>query len=179
MAGENTTIARPYAEAVFKRAQESGRLDQWSAALGLLAAAVQDERVAKIIANPKTESEQRVALLLDIGGKHLDQEAQNLLRLLVRNGRLSVLPEIAHLYEALKNEGQGALDVQVTSAFEMSEAQEQQLATALKKRLNRDIRVTSAVDTSLIGGVRIRAGDLVIDGSVQGRLQKLATELGI
>lgn len=179
MAEESTTIARPYAEAVFKLAQETSRLDQWSAALGLLAAVMQDERVAKIIANPKTGSEQRVALLLDIGGKHLDQEAQNLVQLLVRNGRLTVLPEIAHIYEALKSEGQGALDVQVASAFELSEAQEQQLAKALTKRLNRDIRVTSVVDTSLIGGVRIRAGDLVIDGSVQGRLQKLATELGI
>ena len=179
MAEESTTIARPYAEAVFKLAQETSRLDQWSAVLGLLAAVMQDERVAKIIANPKTGSEQSIALLSEIGGEHLDQEAQNLIRLLVRNGRLSVLPEIAHIYDALKNERQGALDVQVASAFEMSKAQEQQLAKALSKRLNRDIRVTSVVDSSLIGGVRIRAGDLVIDGSVQGRLQKLATELGI
>lgn len=179
MAGDNTTIARPYAEAVFKRAQEANTLDQWSDALGLLAAVVQDEQVAKIIANPKTGSEQRIALMLDIGGDHLDQEAQNLVRLLVRNGRLSALPEIATLYDALKNEGQGAIDVKVVSAFEVSDEQQQQLAEALKKRLDRDIHITSEVDPSLIGGVRIRAGDLVIDGSVQGRLQKLATELGI
>jgi F-type H+-transporting ATPase subunit delta len=179
MAGETTTIARPYAEAIFGRASESGKLEQWSDVLGLLAAIVQDERVAAAISNPKLESSQRIALVLDICGKHLDVEGQNLVRLLVRNGRLSVLPEIAKLYEGLKNESQGTLDVQVISAYEMTKDQEDKLAAALKKRLDRDIRVTSEIDSKLIGGVLIRAGDLVIDGSVQGRLQKLATELGI
>jgi F-type H+-transporting ATPase subunit delta len=179
MAGETTTIARPYAEAIFGRASESDKLEQWSDALGLLAAVVQDDKVAAAITNPKLEGSQRIALLLDICGEHLDAEAQNLVRLLVRNDRLSVLPEIASLYEGLKNESQGTLDVQVISAYEMTPDQEDKLAAALKKRLDRDIRVTSDIDSALIGGVLIRAGDLVIDGSVQGRLQKLATELGI
>ena len=179
MAGETSTIARPYAEAVFGRASESDKLDHWSDTLGLLAAIAQDERVAAAVANPKLESDQRIGLMLDICGEHLDQEGQNLVRLLVHNGRLSVLPEIAALYEELKNESQGSLDVKVISAYEVSEAQENQLAEALKKRLNRDIRVTSEIDGDLIGGVVIRAGDLVIDGSVRGNLQKLATELGI
>ncbi|VAX10449.1 ATP synthase delta chain [hydrothermal vent metagenome] len=179
MAGETTTIARPYAEAVFGRASESDKLDHWSDALGLLAAIVQDDKVAAAITNPKLESGQRVALMLDICGKHLDEEGQNLVRLLVRNGRLGVLPEIASLYEGLKNESQGTLDVQVTSAYKVTAAQEKKLAAALKKRLDREIRVTSEIDSELIGGVLIRAGDLVIDGSVQGRLRKLATELGI
>ncbi len=179
MAGENLTIARPYAEAVFGRARECDKLDHWSDTLGLLAAIVQDERVAVAITNPKFESDQQVSLLLDICGEHLDMEGQNLVRLLVRNGRLGVLPEIASIYEGLKNESQGRLDVEVVSAYKMTKAQENTLAAALKKRLDRDIRVTSKINHDLIGGVIIRAGDLVIDGSVQGRLRKLATELGI
>ena len=179
MAGENSTIARPYAEAVFGRASESNELDQWSDTLGLLAAVVEDKKVAAAISNPKVESDQRVSLMLDICGKHLDSEAQNLVRLLVRNGRLSVLPEIALIYEGLKNESQGKLDVEIVSAYEVTKAQETSLAAALKERLGRDIQMTSEVDKELIGGVIIRAGDLVIDGSVQGRLRKLATELGI
>jgi len=179
MAGENLTIARPYAEAVFGRAKDSAKLDHWSDVLSLLATIVQDERVACAISNPKTESDQRVSLILDICGKHLDVEGQNLVRLLVRNARLNVLPEIALIYEGLKNESQGNLDVQVVSAYEMTEAQESSLAAALKKRLGREIRMSSEIDRDLIGGVIIRAGDLVIDGSVQGRLRKLATELGI
>ncbi len=179
MAGENLTIARPYAEAVFGRAKESGTLDHWSDMLALLAAVVQDERVAAAISNPRFESDQRVSLILDICGKHLDAEGQNLERLLDHNGRLGLLPEIASIYETLKNESQGSLDVQVVSAYKLTEAQENALAAALKERLGRDIRVTSEVDRDLIGGVLIRAGDLVIDGSVQGRLRKLATELGI
>ncbi|MFC1602992.1 F0F1 ATP synthase subunit delta [Pseudomonadota bacterium] len=179
MAGENSTIARPYAEAVFSRASDSNKLDQWSDALGLLAAIVIDEKVAAAISNPKFESKQSVSLILDICGKHLDAEGQNLVRLLVRNGRLSVLPEIALIYEGLKNESQGRLDVEIISAYEVTKAQETSLAAALKERLGRDIQMTSEVDKELIGGVVIRAGDLVIDGSVQGRLRKLATELGI
>ncbi len=179
MAGENLTVARPYAEAVFGRASDNDKLDHWSDMLGLLAAIVQDKRVAAAISNPKFESGQRVSLLLDICGKQLDVEGQNLIRLLVRNGRLSVLPEIASIYEGLKNESQGSLDVEVVSAYKMTKAQENTLAAALKKRLDREIRVTSEIDRDLIGGVIIRAGDLVIDGSVQGRLRKLATELGI
>ena len=179
MAGENSTIARPYAEAIFSRASDSNKLDQWSDTLGLLAAIVVDEKVAAAISNPKFESKQSVSLIQDICGKHLEDEGKNLVRLLVRNGRLSTLPAIASLYEGLKNESQGNLDVQVVSAYEVTEAQESSLATALKKRLGREIRMTSEIDRDLIGGVIIRAGDLVIDGSVQGRLQKLATELGI
>jgi F-type H+-transporting ATPase subunit delta len=179
MAGENTTIARPYAEAVFSRASDSDKLDHWSDTLGLLAAIVQDKRVAAAISNPKIESDQRISLMLDIGGEHLDTESQNLVRLLVRNDRLSVLPEIASLFEGLKNESQGTLDVQVVSAYKMTKAQEGTLAAALRKRLDREIRVTSEIDRDLIGGVLIRAGDLVIDGSVKDRLRKLSTELGI
>ena len=179
MAGDATTIARPYAEAVFSRAVDTDKLDLWSEMLELLAAAVTDPALAGLVASPKLDRDQMTELMLDIGGGRLNDEGQNLVRLLVANGRLSVLPEIATHFEVRKAEHQGALDVHVTSAFDLKPAQEQQLAEALKKKLGRDIRITSEHDPDLIGGFRLRAGDMVIDGSVSGQLGKLANELGI
>lgn len=179
MAGDASTIARPYAEAVFARANETDTLDAWSDMLGLLAAAARDPALSGLIASPKLDRSQMTALMLDIGGEHLNDEGRNLVRLLVANGRLAVLPEIASLFESRKAAYRGTLDVEVTSAFDLPEAQEQQLADALKRRLGRDIRITSERDPELIGGFRVRAGDMVIDGSVAGQLGRLANELGI
>ena len=179
MAGEDTTIARPYADAAFKRAVETGKLGQWSDALGLLAAVVQDPAMAGLIANPKLGKEQLVELVFDIAGDKLDDEAKNLVRLMVENDRLAVMPAVASLFEESKNAQEGALDVQVTAAFAIDSAQETALADALKAKLGREIRITSEQDPELIGGVRIRAGDMVIDGSVRGQLAQLANELGI
>ena len=179
MAGDATTIARPYADAVFARAVETDKLDLWSDMLGLLAVAARDPALSGLIASPKLDKAQMTDLVLDIGGGRLSDEGQNLVRMLVENGRLSVLPEIAAHYEAKCAEDLGTLDVQITSAFRLMPEQEQQLADALKRRLGRDIRITSAEDPELIGGFRLRAGDMVIDGSVAGQLGKLANELGI
>jgi F-type H+-transporting ATPase subunit delta len=118
-------------------------------------------------------------LMLDLGGGRLSEEGQNLVRVLVENGRLSVLPEIASLYEVRKAEHQGSLDVEVRSAFGLKPAQVQQIADALKRKLGREINITSEEAPELIGGFRLRAGDMVIDGSVSGQLGKLANELGI
>jgi F-type H+-transporting ATPase subunit delta len=179
MAGDATTIARPYAEAIFLRGVETGTLDLWSDMLGLLAAAARDPALSGLIASPKLDKAQMTELMLDIGGGRLSDEGQNLVRLLVANGRLAVLPDIATLFEARRAEHQGTLDVQVTSAFALMPDEEQQLAAALKRRLGREIRVTSEHDPELIGGFRVRAGDMVIDGSVSGQLGRLANELGI
>jgi F-type H+-transporting ATPase subunit delta len=176
---ENTTIARPYAEAVFERAQETDSLDAWTEALTLLAAVVADPRLAAILANPQVERAQGAGLVIDIGGDNLGAEARNLVRLLAENRRLPVLPEIAALYEILKSEGLGSLDVHVTSAYKVSAAQEKLLADALQAKLGLQVRVTSDKDPSLIAGLIIRAGDLVIDGSFKGHLGNLASELGI
>jgi F-type H+-transporting ATPase subunit delta len=179
MAGDATTIARPYAEAVFARALETDKLDLWSDMLGFLAAAVTDPLMAGLVASPKLDRKQMTDLVLEIGGGRLSDEGANLVRLLVRNGRLGILPEIADHFETRKAEHQGALDVYVTTAFELKPAEETRLAEALKKRLGRDIRITSEQDPDLIGGFRLRAGDMVIDGSVAGQITKLANELGI
>lgn len=179
MAQEATTIARPYAEAVFARASESATHDQWSDTLALLAAIAADPSVGAISDNPNVGKEQVSELLLDICGEHLNDEGKNLTRLLVENDRLRILPEIVALYEARKADVEGIIEVEVTSAYPLDDAQKQTIANVLKEKLNREIEITVTEDPELIGGMRIQAGDLVIDGTVQGQLTKLANELGI
>ena len=179
MPQELTTIARPYAEAVFARADETGKLDEWAETLEFLAAIVGHEAVADIIANPAADHDRKVALLLSIGEGRLSEEAQNLVRLLVENDRLAVLPDIASLYQQMKSEHDGAIDVEVVSAYALKPELEKELAAALKQKLGKEVHISSRKDPSLIGGVKIRAGDMVIDGSVAGALSQLANELGI
>ena len=179
MAGDATTIARPYAEAVFQRAVETDKLDLWSEMLGLLGTAVADPMLSEVLANPELSRRQKAELMLDIGGGHLSGEGQNLVRLLAENGRIGVLPEIAEAFEYAKAEHEGSVDVEVTTAFALKPAQEEALASALKKKLGREVRITSHEDPELIGGFRLRAGDMVIDGSVAAQLSQLAHELEI
>jgi F-type H+-transporting ATPase subunit delta len=179
MAGDATTVARPYAEAVFARAQETGRLAEWSDVLQLLAMALRDPTLVDFVTNPKVTPAQKTELVLDIGAGRLDAEAHNLVRVLVENDRLVVLPEIAALYETRRREAEGQTKVVVSSALPLDPAVLQQLADALRAKLGQGVEITIEEDPSLIGGVRIRAGDTVIDGSVRGRLLQLANELGI
>ncbi len=179
MAGEGATIARPYAEALFARAEETGKLDHWSEALAFLGAVVRDPAMAGIIGNPLFGRGELVRLMLEIGEGRLDEEGRNLVRLLVENDRLSVLPEMVDLYEQLKAESQRMLTVYVRTAYALQSAQKDKIAGALKERLGYEISIISEKDPELIGGIHIRAGDLVIDGSVRGKLQQLANELGI
>jgi F-type H+-transporting ATPase subunit delta len=179
MAQEKITVARPYAEAVFARAQEADELDLWSDMLGLLSALLQTPEISGLVEHPKLTRQQLQELMLDLGGGRLNEEGQNLVRLLVANGRVILLPEIATVFEQLKHERQGRLLVRVESAYVLNKTQERVLAEALKERLGREIEISSEKDSSLIGGIVIRAGDLVIDGSVRGQLHKLANELRI
>lgn len=179
MAGDATTVARPYAEALFQRAFETGRLSEWSETLQFLAAAMRDPELIAFVTNPKLRPAQRVELMLDLGGTRLDAEARNLVMVLVENDRLVVLPEIAALYETRKREAEGQTKVVVTSALPLEPEVLEQLAAALRAKLGQQVEITTEEDPSLIGGVRIRAGDTVIDGSVRGRLYQLANELGI
>jgi F-type H+-transporting ATPase subunit delta len=171
---ELTTIARPYAKAVFADAQEKNSLDVWSSSLATLAAFAADADLAKVLSHPSLTASQQAQALVDVCGDKLNEAAKNLVAILAENKRLSLLPEIAALYEELKARMQNAVDVVVTSAFALSEEQSAKLASALKAKLNCEIRMTSDVDESLIGGAIIRAGDLVIDGSLTGKLSKLA-----
>ena len=178
MAAEATTIARPYAEAVFKRAVETEQLDLWSDMLEFLAAVIRDPAMSGLVANPRVTRDAKQELLLDISSGRLSDEGQNLVKLLIENGRIGVLHEIADIYGRLKSEHEGAIDVEVISAYAVNDAQANALAKALQEKLGREVRITSTENPDVIGGVLIRAGDMVIDGTIQGQLTKLANELG-
>ena len=179
MAGDITTIARPYARAVFELARDTGQLDHWSDTLSLLAAIAGSEEMAHQIDNPSIPRERLRDIILDVAGDALSPQGRNLVKLLTENTRLAVLPEIARLFEEMKTAQQGLRQVHIRSAYAVGAPQQKELADALKARLGAEVELTVEKAPSLIGGVEIRAGDLVIDGSVRGKLQRLATELQI
>jgi F-type H+-transporting ATPase subunit delta len=171
---ERITIARPYAKAVFALASSQKRLPQWSEALQLAASVVADERVAALIHSPKVTPAQLAEFIAGIGGKQFDEQAHNLLVTLADYRRLGFLPEIAAHYEQLRADAERTIDVTVTSAVELSTAQRDGFAAAMRKRLNREVRLHCEIDPTLLGGAVVRADDLVIDGSVRGSLTQLA-----
>jgi len=174
---ETTTIARPYARAAFELARDKGQLKGWADALRLAAVIALDEQVRPLLDDPKVSDEHLVDLFIQVGGDAFATEVRNFIELLAENGRLIALPAIAELYDALRAEAEGSVEASVVSATPLDEAQQTKIAEALKKRFGCDVSLTYAVDESLIGGVVIRAGDLVIDGSVRSKLGKMATAL--
>lgn len=174
---ELTTVARPYAKAAFQYADENSSLADWSDMLGFAAGVVQDKAFAGFLADPKSTAADQAEAFIKVGSEKLNEAGQNFIRLLASNKRLTVLPEIANLYEQLKAQKEMSVDVEVTSAFALTDDQANKLAEALKRKLDRQISITSKEDKSLIGGVIIRAGDLVLDSSVKGKLAKLAETL--
>jgi F-type H+-transporting ATPase subunit delta len=172
-----STLARPYARAVFQLAQESRSFEQWSRRLAIGAAALRDEQVRKLLDDPRRTFGAQVDLLLDLCGEPNAPDLANFFRTLADNGRLNVLPEIAEAYETMRDEAEGRIEVEVRSAEPISDAIRASLKSALERRLARSVELQNVIDPSLIGGAIIRAGDLVIDGSVHGRLQGLATAL--
>jgi F-type H+-transporting ATPase subunit delta len=177
MAGDSTTIARPYAEAAFEVAQEHKALDAWSDALGTLAMIVQDPRIASQVGNPNVPGDRLRDLLFGVVGEGLTNEMQGLVRLLAANKRLMVLPDIARLFDQMKTAAEGLRNVQVTSAFAVDETEQAALAATLKAHFGCEVELSVEQDSDLIGGVIIRAGDLVIDGSIRGKLDQLSNEL--
>lgn len=174
---EITTIARPYAQAVFKLASEQKDLKRWSEMLGLAANVAADPEMAKVIDNPRFSRAQVVEIFLGVCGERLNEHGKNMVQLLADNGRLDLLPEIAALFEIERAQAEGTIEAEVVSALELTDSQKKALAAALKKRLGRDISLNVKVDGSLLGGAIIRAGDMVIDGSAVSRLEKLGAEL--
>lgn len=177
MAGDTTTIARPYAEAAFERAKETGEIDAWSQALELLATVTADPYLVAHIGNPSVPRERVLDLILEVCGEELTTEIANFLRLLSRNARLTAIPEIARLFEISRIAGQGVSHVLIRSAFEVSADEQDSLAFALSKRFGGRVDLTVETDRALIGGIEIRAGDLVIDDSVRGKIKQLAHAL--
>ncbi len=177
MAGDITTIARPYAEAIFERAKETGQIDAWSEALALLDAVTSDAQLAAQIDNQTVPREDLLELILAVCGDALSTEAANLLRLLAQNSRFAAVSEIARLFEERRVADQGVRQILVRSAFEVDDQQREALSQALSKRFGGQIDLTLETDSTLLGGVEIRAGDLVIDDSVRGKIKQLAHAL--
>jgi F-type H+-transporting ATPase subunit delta len=175
---DRSTIARPYAKAAFRHAKPAGALDRWATLLERAAAVVSDTRVAGLIGSPKVTPAQLGQLVIDVaGGGNIDDPGRNFLQMLADNRRLGFLPEIARLFQVLKDEAEGLVDVQIVSAAPMVGNEQQVLTAALEKRFGRKVRVHAEVDPALIGGAVLRAGDLTIDGSLKSRLDRLAYEL--
>lgn len=183
---DNNTVARPYAEAAFELAREQEKLDAWAGALALAGELTADGQVATFLANPRLSDEQRLAFLAGLiaaaGGEDSvlagrDRHGANFLKLLVENERVYALPEIAGHFDALKDAIENTVEVTVTSATELSSEQKRSIVAALKARLGREVQLDTALDESLIGGAVIRAGDVVIDGSLRSRLTGLANAL--
>jgi len=174
---EKSTIARPYAEAVFELAQANGQLQQWSDLLQAVALIAADADAQSVIGNTAVHKEQVAQLVIDVAGDLVSDQGANLIRLLAENRRLDVVAEIAEQFEALKAEAEKTVEAEIISAQEVSAEQRSLIAEKLKTRLGREVSLKCRVDESLMGGAIIKAGDMVIDGSVSAQLNKLSVEL--
>ena len=173
-----TTAARPYARAVFELARESGDYATWSTQLGLLAGVVNDNAMADRLDSPQLSNVQRAEMIAAIGGDHLTSAGRNFLDVVAENGRLSLLVDIAALSEMYRSEAEGVTEATVVSAQALSDSQQAGIVAALSKRLGGEVTLQCEIDESLMGGAIVRAGDLVIDGSVKGRLARMSQQLG-
>ncbi len=171
---EAITIARPYAQAAFEEAQKLADLKGWSEALLSLAEAVCYPEVRTVIASQRVAKPQLESLMEGLLGSKASAQQRNFIRILVRNQRLLVLPEIAAIFEILRAEAEKTVHVSVDSAFELSAAQQEKIVKSLKARMGREIKLVCKVNKELLGGIVIRAGDKVIDGSARTRLGEMA-----
>lgn len=174
---ELNTIARPYARAAFETAEASGAFAAWGSLLQSAAAAVEQPEFEMLIGNPQVDTDALASLLDEITGKVAGESGSEFLALLAQRNRLLALPAIALQFEALRAVAENRADVEVISAVPLTDEQKQAYAKAMQRRLGREVVIHPRVDASLLGGAVIRAGDLVIDGSVKGRLAKLAASL--
>ena len=177
MSTDTTTIARPYAKAVFEFALANNTLKQWSDMLEVMASLSSHHLMQSIISDPAVSAEQVVALFGDICQARLDSHGMNLISLLAESKRLMALLEIKAMYEVLRAEQERMVDVDIITFSPLSEQQQSSMVDALKKRLAREVTLNISIDKQLLGGAIIRAGDLVIDGSVRGKLKKLSSEI--
>ena len=176
---ELSTVARPYARAAFSFAlEQDGGLAHWSRMLQLLSAAVNESIVQAALDDPLLTMDDKMSFLFDLMGDDLSDQGRNFIGVLAEYDRLALIATVAEQFEVLKANHEKTLDVSVTSAYEVSEDDQQRLSDALSGKLQRDINVETDVDESLIGGVLIRAEDTVIDDTVRGRLTRLAQALG-
>lgn len=174
---ELSTLARPYAKAAFEYAANAGDLQGWSASLAVAAAVAQQDTVVKLLGSPSYTAAQQAEKVTRICGDALKPKTLSFVQVLAENRRLALLPQIYQQFEVLKANREKTIEVSVTAAQPISSEQQEKLASALSAKLERTVTMQVAVDSSLIGGAVVRAGDTVIDGSIRGRLAKLAEAL--
>ncbi|PID45654.1 MAG: F0F1 ATP synthase subunit delta [Proteobacteria bacterium] len=174
---ELTTAARPYAKAVFELAESSGTLDAWSEQLGLMAAIASAEGSAELLSSPKASASEKIDTFVEVAKGALNDKSINLLKSLGENNRFALLPDMASLFEVFKSDSQGEVEGELISAAEVTSEQESAIVTALEKRLGRKVKLVTKIDEALLGGAIVRVGDLVIDGSLQGRFQAMKANL--
>jgi F-type H+-transporting ATPase subunit delta len=174
---EAITVARPYAQAVFMFASSHHTLKDWSDMLALLAGIADDAAMQELIESPHVSTAQRADLFIKVGGERLNEKCANFIRVLASNGRLQLLPEIAALFEIQRRAAEGTIKAEMVTAFPATEAQQAGVVESLRKRLDREVELSCSIDPGLLGGAIIRAGDLVIDGSVRGKLERLGNAL--
>jgi F-type H+-transporting ATPase subunit delta len=174
---ELATLARPYAVAVYKRAKETDSTGKWSETLAFLAALLQDERIARAAANPRTSKAEFAKAFLGLCQGHLDGEGENYVRLLVENRRLGLVASISEQFERYRAEEEGFVAVEVRTAYRLEDDEIEKISQVLRKATGREPRLNIWIDEDLIGGVLIKAGDRVIDATVRGQIQRLAQRL--
>ncbi|MEM7194133.1 MAG: F0F1 ATP synthase subunit delta [Pseudomonadota bacterium] len=175
---DQSNLARPYAQAVFELAKEQGDLAAWSDQLDLLAAIAADPATQELVNNPQVSADQIGEFFQSVAGANLSESAANLIKLVVRNDRVSALPDIAKAYAEKRAEAESTVEAEMVTATEISEQQQQQFASVLEKKLGRSVKLSFDVDEDLIGGAVIRAGDWVLDGSVKSQLDQLVGAIG-
>lgn len=173
-----TTIARPYANAVFDIAHKTDSLASWSDALTNLANVINDEQISELLDNPESSKVRKGELIIEILGDTLTLGQQNLVKLMAENGRLELMPAVVKQFEAARAKAINKMEAEVVSAFKLTDKQTNELVNTLKNKLGCDISLTTSIDKSLIGGVVIKAGDIIIDASMKSQLDSLGVSLG-
>ena len=173
---ELTTIARPYAKAAFDLAIEQDAVDSWAEMLTFAALVSENETMQPLLAG-SLASTKLAALFISVCGEQVNVQGQNLIKVMAENGRLKVLPAVSQLFTEYRNEWAKEVEADVVSATELSSEQQQQISISLEKRLARKVKLNCSTDAALIAGVIIKTGDLVIDGSVRGKLSRLSDKL--
>ena len=174
---ESITIARPYAEAVFKLAKEKNSLSQWSEMLSTAAQITAVAPIQELISNPNVSASKLKEIIFDIGGSKLNDEVRNLLSIMIDNDRVAIITKLVEMYEQLRANHEGVLEANVISAFSISDRQLDKLVAALESKFNRKVKAKVSIDQELIGGVKIEIGDEVIDSSISGKLEAMSIAL--
>lgn len=175
---ELRTLARPYARAAFEVAQSQGSLVEWSEVLTLAGQVAANSDVKQLLAHPGVDRPVKAEIILEFAGTEVSEPVRNFFAILAEKGRLALLPEISGLFRKFRADLERTVEIDVTAAFELTDEQQQKLAQALSTKLDRQVSLSAQTDQSLIGGVVVRTGDMVIDASVRGKLNRLADTLG-